>query len=254
MQTNRKANPDAASMPMPAKNEAVIISKLIWVVLFSIAFAWVEASVVVYLREIYFGGDFRFPIPVSWVQGRVVLDELAQIEFLREMATIIMLFSIGCCAGSNRLDKFAFFILSFGLWDILYYFWLHTMVGWPQSLLTWDLLFLIPLPWVGPVLAPLLIATVMVIVGILLIFAHNSGLVLGLRWYDWFLEIASGVLMIVAFCWDWRNILQYPSGAYDGIPKDFAWWLFLPTLCISVSLVSVRVIQMIFCKREFVKE
>ncbi|MBW1914198.1 MAG: hypothetical protein JRI86_04595, partial [Deltaproteobacteria bacterium] len=131
------------------------------VIIFSIAFAWVESSVVVYLREIYFNGAFNFPLVINWVDGGQAYDPLMGIELGREAATIIMLGAMGCIAGKNRLQKFSFFIISFGIWDIFYYVWLKVMVNWPENLMTWDILFLLPLPWVGPVITPVLIALAM---------------------------------------------------------------------------------------------
>ena len=147
-----------------------------WVVLFGIAFAWVESAVVVYLREIYYDGDFYFPILIFWEDGQYLIDDLMKIELARELATIIMLISIGCIAGRTFLHGFSYFIISFGIWDIFYYIWLWVMIRWPESLMTWDLLFLIPLPWVGPVITPVLIAAAMVAAGsAMLIYMEKYG-------------------------------------------------------------------------------
>ena len=126
------------------------LRRWIWVMVFGIAFAWVESSVVVSLREIYFGGTFSFPIAMARQGGRFLADHLMPIEFGREIATILMLVAVGCAAGKNPLQKFCLFMTGFGIWDIFYYIWLRVMVGWPEGLMTWDLLFFIPLPWVGP--------------------------------------------------------------------------------------------------------
>ena len=57
--------------------------------------------------------------------------------------------------------------LAFGAWDIFYYVFLRLISGWPRTLLDWDILFLLPLPWWGPVLAPVSIALVMILWGTL---------------------------------------------------------------------------------------
>ena len=222
----------------------------IWVVTFAIAFAWVESSVVVYLREIYYGGSFYFPIVVEWEQGELVVDHLMRIEFGREIATILMLIAVGCAAGKNALQKFCFFMIAFGIWDIFYYVWLRVMVGWPESLMTWDLLFLVPLPWVGPVITPVLIALVMAVAGSLIIYYDEKGCVISWQWYDWVVELGCALLMIVAFCWDWKNIAQVPDGVQrDGIPNPFAWWLYVPAYLLSVIYFAVRFRQIVFPKR-----
>ena len=80
------------------------------------------------------------------------------IEIGREAATLIMLLGVAMLAGADRWERFLAFCLSFGVWDIFYYAWLWIFVRWPASLFTWDLLFLIPVPWIGPVLAPVLVS------------------------------------------------------------------------------------------------
>jgi hypothetical protein len=203
----------------------------LWVVLFAVAFAWVESAVVVYLREIYFHGRFGFPLVIHWEQGRHVIDPLIRIEFGREIATIVMLLAVGWLAGAGRLQGFAFFMIAFGVWDIFYYVWLHVMVGWPSSLMTWDLLFYVPLPWVGPVITPLLIAVTLATAGSCVVWLQARGRHVNWRWQDSAVESALGLLLIVAFCWDWKNIIQLPGDpSHTGIPRQFAWWLYLPAL------------------------
>ncbi|HET6488986.1 MAG TPA: hypothetical protein VFG28_04425 [Syntrophales bacterium] len=212
------------------------------VVIFSAAFAYVESAVVVYLREIYFDGAFEFPIVTVWENGRHVLDRLILVEMGREAATVIMLALIGVIAGCSALQRFCFFMIAFGVWDIFYYVWLRVILGWPDSLMTWDLLFYIPLPWVGPVIAPVLIAATMVAAGTALICIVEKGFTIRWHWADWAIEMGCGFLLIVAFCWDWRNILRVPDGnPYSGIPNPFAWWLFLPAYLFALVYFAVRV-------------
>jgi hypothetical protein len=130
--------------------------------LFGISFGYLEAAVVVYLRAIYDpirervhpgrpAGDL-FPL-ISPEQLHAAGPENTKrlgIEIGREAATIIMLAAVGLAAGRNFNQRMAAFSIAFGLWDISFYAFLKLMLGWPQSLFTWDILFLIPLPWVGP--------------------------------------------------------------------------------------------------------
>ena len=80
------------------------------------------------------------------------------IELGREVATIAMLAAFGLVMGRNFNERMAAFAIAFGLWDISFYAFLKMMIHWPESLNTWDILFLIPLPWIGPVLAPVLVS------------------------------------------------------------------------------------------------
>jgi hypothetical protein len=213
----------------------------IWVVIFAIGFAWVESAVVVYLREIFYGGSFYFPIEINWDGTEYVGHYLTTIELGREVATIIMLAAVGCAAGKNGWQKFSFFMIMFGVWDIFYYVWLWVMVGWPESLMTWDILFLIPLPWTGPVITPVLIALAMTVAGTLIIYYDEKGYNIRFFWYDWVIVLGCGLVMIVAFCWDWKNIIRLPDGIErSGIPNPFFWGLYLPAYILSVVYFAFR--------------
>jgi len=217
------------------------LRRWIWAVIFSVAFAWVESAVVVYLRKIYFDGVFKFPLVIVWEEGKHIIDPLIRIEFGREIATIIMLVAVGYVTGKSKLQRFCFFMIAFGIWDIFYYIGLYVMVGWPGSLLTWDLLFFVPLPWVGPVITPVLIAVAMVGAGSLIIYYDEKGYVIRWRLYDMAIELGCGLLIIVAFCWDWKNILQVPGDiTRSGIPNPFAWWLYLPAYLFSTTYFAIR--------------
>lgn len=212
-----------------------------WVVLFAMAFAWVESAVVVYLRDIFFDGNFSFPLVVQWEGDIHVVNPLIKIEFGREIATIIMLIAIGWVSGRNSIQKFSFFMIAFGIWDIFYYVWLRVMVGWPESLFTWDLLFYVPLPWVGPVITPVLIALTMTAAGTALIVLDENGIEVRWRWFDLVVEFFFALLLIISFCLDWKNIIQMSGDpSHTGIPNPFAWWLYTPALLLSILYFCLR--------------
>jgi len=217
------------------------LRRWIWVAAFAIAFAWVEGAIVVYLREIYFGGSFSFPVVMEWRGGELVVDRLMRIEFVREIATIVMLVAAGWAAGKTSWQRFCFFMIGFGIWDIFFYIWLRVMAGWPESLMTWDLLFFVPLPWVGPVVTPVLIALAMTVAGSLIIYYEEKGYTICWRWFDFVILLGCGLLLIVAFCWDWKNIMRLPGDEFrTGIPNPFAWWLYLPAYLFSVVYFALR--------------
>lgn len=143
-------------------------TKIFLVVLFGIAMAYFEAAVVVYLRELFYPEGFSFPL-------KLIPRNLILVELGREVSTLVILAAMAATAGRKLWERFAYFILAFGVWDIFYYLWLRVTIGWPPSLTEWDILFLIPLPWVGPVLAPVLIAALMVIGGVLLARLYARG-------------------------------------------------------------------------------
>ncbi|HXO86479.1 MAG TPA: hypothetical protein VN803_13245, partial [Gemmatimonadales bacterium] len=129
--------------------------KSLWVALFAVAFAAVESAVVVYLRAL------AGAAPLSVLQYQLP-PHLLTIEVAREAATLVMLITVATIAGRTAWEGFLYFAFAFGLWDIFYYVWLRVFIGWPPSLLTWDVLFLIPVPWIGPVLAPVVVSLCLV--------------------------------------------------------------------------------------------
>jgi hypothetical protein len=87
-------------------------------------------------------------------------------EMWREVATIVMLVSLAVLVGSTPLQMLGVFLLAFGVWDIFYYVFLKVLIRWPESLKTLDVLFLIPVPWVGPVWLPVTVSAAMVVCGV----------------------------------------------------------------------------------------
>lgn len=142
--------------------------KIIWLTVFGISMAFIESAVVVYLRAIYYPEGFAFPL-------KAFTDFKILVEVLREAATLFMLLSVACLAGKKFWERFAYFILSFGIWDIFYYIWLKVLLDWPSSLFEWDVLFLIPLPWIAPVIAPVSIAVLMLVFSVLIVHSFSKG-------------------------------------------------------------------------------
>lgn len=175
----------------------LITSKdIVWLTLFAIAMGLLESAVVVYLRELYYPGGFGFPLqPTS--------DVVAKTELLRELATLIMLLSIGILIGKNKAERFAVFIYSFAIWDIFYYVFLYVLLGWPVSLADWDVLFLLPMMWVGPVWSPILLSCLMIILALAIIYFSRTGTNPTVSIREWFLLITGSIIAIVAFCKDY---------------------------------------------------
>jgi hypothetical protein len=138
----------------------VVSHRLIWLTIFAIGMAHVEASLVVHLRSLYYPENPLILFPLSLLSPR---DRA--IELSRELATILMILSVAFLAEKGGLRIFAAFVYIFGLWDIFYYLWLKLMLGWPVSWLEWDILFLIPWPWLGPWITATLIALLFVVWG-----------------------------------------------------------------------------------------
>jgi hypothetical protein len=130
--------------------------RLLWISLFAVAMAVLEAVVVAYLRGL-----------LSITRQHVTLDSYITMEIAREASTLVMLVAVGWLSGRHWRERLAFMAFTFGLWDIWYYIWLKLFIAWPNSLFDWDILFLIPFRWWGPVLAPVLIATLLCVTAVL---------------------------------------------------------------------------------------
>lgn len=202
-------------------------------VLFAVSFAYVEAAVVVYLRTIY------DPIRPEAVDG-ARYDELFPLmtlkqleaagpnyfrlfatELGREAATILMLAGVAVTAAQNFRQWIARFMVVFGVWDIFFYLFLKLLIGWPASLGTWDILFLLPVPWVGPVIAPVLVAVSMIAAGGIILWRESQRRPIRFRCWHWTSIIGGGLIVIAAFCWDYLNTMA------GGWPNPFHWPLFI---------------------------
>ena len=190
---------------------------LLYLGLFALAFGYIEAAVVLYLREPYYPGGFQFP-PTD-IPSRLLWTEVA-----REAATLLVLLSVARLAVPSRavrrnLRRFAVFAYCFGIWDLVYYLALKLLVGWPVSLLDWDVLFLIPLPWTGPVLAPMLVSVVLVVAAVLILRlpAERPPTI---RPADWLVEALAGLVIIASFLWNLPTLVAREA------PQYYPWWLF----------------------------
>ena len=147
-----------------------VAAKIILLILFSIGFAYVEAMIVVYLRRILPPFD---ETSFGTVEGFVTLLKnygVYHIEQVREMFTMLMLVTLSILAGKSHLERFAAFCISFAVWDIFYYVFLNIIIGWPTNLFDIDVLFLVPVPWVAPVILPVFISSLMIGTGIHIYF------------------------------------------------------------------------------------
>jgi hypothetical protein len=136
-------------------------TRLAAVAAFAAGMAWVEAACVLYLRTLVDRVVPYQPNPLP------MHGSLGSVELVREAATLVMLAAVGIVAATEWRKRAAYSAFAFGVWDILYYVFLRLISGWPTSLFDWDILFLLPLPWWGPVFAPVCIAVLMIAWGTL---------------------------------------------------------------------------------------
>jgi hypothetical protein len=205
------------------------------VVFFAVAMAWVESAVVLYLRSLSQQFD-----PFELDQ-RPLAPGIIRAELVRELATLLMLGSVGWLAGQTRRSRVAFAVLAFGVWDVCYYVFLVPLTGWPRSLLDWDILFLLPLPWWGPVLAPVLIAGLMVAGGTLVACYDSPQQPVWPSWPTRLVLLVGGALALYVFMEDaLRTVPQGLDQLLDLRPTRFDWPLFLlAVLCLAVPVVEL---------------
>lgn len=193
--------------------------------LFATAMAWVESAVVYDLRTMVDRIEPYQPNPLPMIGG------LGPVEMVRELATLIMLLAVGILAGRNWRQRLAYTAIAFGVWDIFYYVFLRIICGWPHSLLDWDILFLVPLPWWGPVLAPVLIALLMICWGTMVAKCSQPNLRADTKaaaaccWSFCFLGMSFALYTFMA------DSLRVAKGGTETVrnvlPVQFQWPLFL---------------------------
>ena len=156
-----------------------MIKTIFKVIVFAVSFAFVEAAVVVYLRHLLGSTQLTvsreetlFLVPgIAFLEPQTAVKiitntAILNMERIREGATLVILASVAALAGKTLKEKASYFFLSFGIWDIFYYVFLRLTIGWPKSFSDLDVFFLLPTPWVGSVLVPLAISSVLIILSL----------------------------------------------------------------------------------------
>ena len=216
------------------KHPARARTRWLLVVVFGIGMAWVESASVYYLRvmvnrlEPYQAN----PLPMTGI--------LEQVELVREAATLVMLLTLGMLAGRTWRARLGYAAIAFGVWDIFYYVFLKVICDWPKSLFDWDVLFLIPLPWWGPVLAPVCIALLMIVWGTLVssrVPRSPARSVASTVWYR--LSWLGVALALYAFMADsLRAVPEGMDATRTVLPTAFNWWVFLVALVLMAAPVA----------------
>lgn len=210
--------------------------------LFGISFGYLEAAVVSYLRILHEPARLRFypDRPSTELFPLLTLEQVQTsgpeqrktlfVEIGREAATMLMLAAVALAVAGNARQWAAAFAIAFGVWDIVFYAGLKLLLGWPASLFTWDILFLIPLPWVGPVIAPMLVAAAMIAAGIWCLWREEAGKPLQIGRWNIAGVLFGALVIVLSFILDYNNILA------GGMPHPFHWSVF--GLGMGIGVVS----------------
>ena len=194
-------------------------------VVFSIAFGYIEAAVVVYLRQIFHPDGFTFPMTVFGIDAlsrRILLTEIG-----REAATIVLIFTGAWLFGHNHGQRVAYFMIIFAIWDIFYYVWLKILLDWPASIMDWDILFLIPCTWASPVLYPVLISITLIVFAVVILYRCSRGRSIRVTITDWLAFFISGLIVVISFC----------IAGLHSTEQDYASY-FYPSLFAAGYLIS----------------
>lgn len=190
-------------------------TRLISVSLFAIAMGFLEAICVVYLRQILLPPDGSLnSIPFTNFNFTV--------EIIREITTMVMLTTVAILAAYNWRTRLAMFFLAFGIWDIFYYIGLKIFLNWPATIVEWDALFLVPVNWYGPVLAPVLISMYFIIVSIVIVFREATGKKLHITIPVILLQLLTFVVWYYSFTKDSSVISEF---GYES--ATYSWLLFV---------------------------
>jgi hypothetical protein len=210
------------------------------VVLFAVAMAWVESASVYYLRVLVdrvqpYQAD---PLPIHGTIGAV--------ELVREFATLVMLACVGIIGGGTRRQQAGLAAVAFGVWDIFYYVFLRMLDRWPTSLFDWDILFLLPLPWWGPVFAPVCIAALMIVGGTLAARPAMQTVQTRLtsrreRLTGWCLQGAGVALALYVFMADALAATTRGLDPAHTLPSRFNWPLFTMAFALMSAPVAHEV-------------
>jgi len=199
--------------------------KVLLLIVFALAMGYLEAAVVVYLRAIFYPQGFSFPIKAMDLHH-------AAVELGREGATIVMLLAVAFLVEATRRGRLACFMILFGVWDLAYYLFLRVTLSWPDSFLTWDLLFLIPVIWTGPVLAPMLVSVLLIAAGLLYYLHRGASEVIAIRAVEWAIAIGGGLVVFLSFA------LNHGSVYGGGMPVRFPWEVFIAGMAMGTAILA----------------
>lgn len=185
-----------------------MIARALLLAAFAAAMAFVEAAVVVDLRAVLGAGPL-FPM-------KDLPPLLLSIEIGREAATLAMLVLVAALSVRGAARRMGAFLFLFAVWDVLYYAWLRAVTGWPAGVEDWDILFLVPLPWVGPVWSVLVICAGMAVFGVLLLRLPEPARFAPGLW-GWVCGFVGAAVVVANYILEWQKI----DGS-RGVPSDFS--------------------------------
>lgn len=224
--------------------------------IFAISMAFFESAIVVYLRQIAYPDGFSFPL-------KPLDHTLAITEVWRELFSMVMLLSVAFLISKNKMERFAWFIYNFAVWDIFYYVFLKLMLGWPASFFTMDILFLIPVAWTGPVIAPILLSLLMLILAIAILNFSPRSRRVRFKKVEILLLIVGSILALISFMLDYLKFFSQKEHGLQQLlsinknallaesyePEKFYWGIFF----IGSALIVLGITLFVFRNKKRAK-
>jgi len=204
-----------------------MLRRLLIVILFSTAFAYIESAVVVYLRVISHPDGFSFPLPVFELNPlwrRLILTEVG-----REAATMVVIACAAWLFGRRAQERLAYTLVIFATWDIFYYVWLKVLLDWPTSFMNWDILFLIPVAWASPVLYPILVSLAMLAMAVIILWRSEANNPVRLGRGDGIALLTGCGIIVLSFCIGGSHITKPDFADY------FSWPLFAAGYILAIA-------------------
>ena len=231
---------------------------LLWITVFAVSMGFFESSVVIYLRQIIYPAGFAFPL-------HFIDKNLASTEMIREAFSLLMILSVSSLTGKSAITKFACFIYCFAVWDIFFYLFLKILTGWPESFMTTDILFLLPVMWIGPVLAPLIISLIMILFALLIFYFSSIHPQVHLENREILMLTAGALLLVISFTADYTrflfnhypfiNIWTRPANEFIKLsinytPGNFYWAVYLLGIIIILTGIGLFIKRHIFAHNQ----
>lgn len=220
---------------MCSKSFKTTLKRLCIIIIFSIALAYIESAVVVYLRIIFHPDGFSFPLKTFGLSP--LWKQLLLTEIGRESATAVLIVTGAWLFGKSFQERFAYFLTIFAVWDIFYYVWLKVLLDWPSSIMDWDILFLIPITWASAVLYPVIISITMLICAVIILYRISLDRPIKVTSLDWVGYIVAAVIVVTSFSIAGLHVTE------QDFKSHFHWPIFAIGYILAIAMFTKCLIK-----------